>query len=128
MIVKEYPSQERLKELYTYRDGNLYVKKSTSNRMKVGQRAGHHRDRANNNYSSISVEGVQGLSLSRLIWIWHNGDIPEGHVIHHNNGQQWDNHIENLSLHKFYKGDGKPKKQRRKITGTTDDIFKRKWI
>lgn len=34
----------------------------------------------------------------RLIWIWHNGDIPKNLLIDHINGIRGDNRIENLRL------------------------------
>jgi len=33
----------------------------------------------------------------RAIWMQHHGDIPEGHVIHHINGDHYDDRIENLA-------------------------------
>ena len=36
--------------------------------------------------------------LHRVIWIEHNGDIPDGLEIHHINGDWTDNRIENLTL------------------------------
>ena len=39
----------------------------------------------------------KGKSLvHRMVWEQHFGPIPEGHIIHHRNGDTWDNRIENL--------------------------------
>jgi len=37
-------------------------------------------------------------SLHRVIWMEHNGAIPEGMIIHHINGKKKDNRLENLQL------------------------------
>jgi len=39
-------------------------------------------------------EGVE--ALHREIWRHHNGEIPEGHVVHHKDGDPTNNDIENL--------------------------------
>lgn len=38
------------------------------------------------------------LPIHRLIWLQANGTIPEGHVVHHINGNRTDNRLENLAL------------------------------
>jgi len=40
----------------------------------------------------------QSISKHRLVWIEHNGEIPEGRIIHHINGDKFDNRIENLKM------------------------------
>ena len=37
-----------------------------------------------------------GAFLHREVWVFHNGEIPKGHHIHHKNGDTGDNRIENL--------------------------------
>jgi hypothetical protein len=43
-------------------------------------------------------EGNNGKYLHRLIWEEHYGEIPEGFVIHHKNGNPQDNRIENMEM------------------------------
>jgi hypothetical protein len=38
------------------------------------------------------------ISVHRLIWQHHFGDIPSTHIIHHNNGIRGDNRLANLAL------------------------------
>jgi hypothetical protein len=46
-------------------------------------------------YVSATYKGKKILR-HRLIWINHHGDIPSDCIIHHINGNKWDNRIENL--------------------------------
>lgn len=89
--IKQYPTQERLRELFDYReDGNLVWRVGRGG-VKVGAIAGYE----NNRYWIVRVDGTKYL-LHRLIWIWHHGDIPEGKVMDHIDGDRSNNRIENL--------------------------------
>lgn len=33
-----------------------------------------------------------------VTWMEHYGEIPKGMIIHHKNGDKWDNRIENLQM------------------------------
>ncbi len=48
-------------------------------------------------YTKIKFAG-RVWQLHRLIWVWHNGPIPDGMQIDHINGLRHDNRIENLRL------------------------------
>lgn len=96
MKSKQYPSQNEIKELFEYKNGELHWKKLRSkfSRYKIGQRAG-----------TISHTGYRDISISkkhflehRLIWIYFNGDIPNEMMIDHINGIKDDNRIENLRV------------------------------
>lgn len=43
------------------------------------------------------LKNGKNCQLHRLIWETYKGKIPEGYVIHHINGNKYDNRIENLS-------------------------------
>lgn len=40
----------------------------------------------------------KGKRLHRVVWEYHNGDIPNGYHVHHIDGDRTNNAIENLSL------------------------------
>ncbi len=83
-------TQSQAKELFEYRDGDLYWRVRTSNNTKMGQPAGYKKK---NGYLAISVNDRQCLA-HRLVWLWHYGDVPD--EIDHINGVRNDNRIENL--------------------------------
>ncbi len=83
-----------LHELFEYKYGNLIRKVKTCNRVKVGDVVGSLKI---DGYTYVSVNSKQHL-CHRLIWVYHNGDIPEGLQIDHINGIRDDNKIDNLRL------------------------------
>lgn len=48
-------------------------------------------------YSNIHI-GRKAIREHRAVWMWHNGDIPEGMIIDHIDGDIRNNRIENLRL------------------------------
>lgn len=88
------PSQARLKEFFDYHDsGWLVWKKTKGSRTKIGSSAG-----------GITVHGYYTVGfdqkkhqLSRLIYIWHNGDIG-AFDIDHKDRVTTNNKITNLRI------------------------------
>ena len=84
-------TQQLLQSLFNYdiTNGGLYWKNT-------GKRFGYTQD---NKYRKGMVRGV-GDREHRLVWIFHNGTIPEGMQIDHidADGPKDDNRIENLRL------------------------------
>jgi hypothetical protein len=70
----------------TYKDGKLYRK---------GKEIGS--PNYNTGYYRVSVD-KKIYGRSRLVWILHNGPIPEGMEVCHINGVRHDDRIENLKL------------------------------
>jgi S-adenosylmethionine:tRNA-ribosyltransferase-isomerase (queuine synthetase) len=83
-------TQERIKELFEYRDGCLYWKIRPAKYIKSGERAGclHH-----SRYRNIIIDGKQYLE-HRLIFLYHHGYLPK--YLDHINHIKNDNYIENL--------------------------------
>ena len=80
---------QKVRELYDYRDGNLYYKRRLGRRGKVGSKVGYFDDR----YYKTSIYRKKYF-LHRLIFLWHKGYMPK--TCDHINGDKTDNRIENL--------------------------------
>lgn len=91
---RELPTQARLQELFDYRDGELYHRKSRGRYARIGHVAGSC---ANGQRVLIGVDKNRFLA-SRLIWVWHFGCIPAGMEVNRINGDKSDNKIQNLRL------------------------------
>jgi hypothetical protein len=83
-------TQEYIKQLFTYADGNLYWKVANSNRVKIGQMAG---TLLYQNYIQIRISRKK-YQAHRLIFLMHYGYLPV--QIDHKNNNKADNRIENL--------------------------------
>ena len=69
--------------------------------IKVTLACGKHKYRPDKYYHKITYSfnrKVINIPLSRLIYVWFIGDIPDGYVITHINGDSFDNRPENLQL------------------------------
>ena len=83
--------QEKLHELFEYRDGKLFWKVDRRAVKCKGKEAGT----IHNGYRNLHSNSIGGhMSAHRAIWVMHHGDLPE--VIDHINGDKLDNRIENL--------------------------------
>jgi len=94
-MINRYLKQERLNELFEYRDGSLYNKTNRSSNSRKGNRIGTLSEQTV--YERISLDYKMYYS-HRLIWIMHNGDIPECLFIDHIDGDKTNNRIENLRV------------------------------
>ena len=99
MKSRPHPSQERLRELFEYREDNisqpLVWKIKPSNNVKIGDFAGGFNK--GDGYYQIGLIQLD-YKLHRLVWIYHNGDIPDGMQIDHIDGNPLNNLTENLRL------------------------------
>lgn len=91
MKCAELPTQERLRELFTYSDGKLFWKVRLNNRAPVGSKAGSF-----NNYNQrwyVRVDNKRYLE-HRLIFMFFHGWVPE--EVDHIDNNRLNNSIENL--------------------------------
>jgi len=88
--MKQYPTQDRLKELFEYKDGQLIRKTRPSIRSFVGQIVGFPDA---DGYLKVSVDKRQYL-VHRLVYLFHYGSLPK--FLDHIDGNRKNNKIENL--------------------------------
>jgi Drexlerviridae HNH endonuclease len=98
-------SKELLQEYFDYRDGSLFWKKSTRGKVIAGKVIAGKVIAGKEAGTSCRVGGYYQIAFmrksckrSRLVWIWHNGSIPEGMEIDHINRVRDDDRIENLRI------------------------------
>ena len=82
-------SQEYLREIFDYKDGQLIWKLPRS-KIQVGQKTGHLNFHG---YLNTKLDG-KNYRTHRLIFMWHYGYLPK--QIDHENRNKIDNRIENL--------------------------------
>ena len=85
-------TQDHLKSLFDYKDGDLYWKISRNNNIKVGQVVGMLRP---DGYKRVNIN-KKNYYLHRLIFIYHNGFITD--EIDHIDNNRLNNRIENLRV------------------------------
>lgn len=112
-------TQEYINERFTYRDGELYWKVVFSNRLKVGQLAG---DSDGRGYRRVMLVKTH-YKMHILIWIMHNGNIPDNLIVDHIDQNIKNNRLENLRL--LTKSQNNLNSDKRK--GVTFDKERNKW-
>ena len=76
-------------------------KEKIDTEIKITLACGKHKYRPNKYYHKITYSfnrKVINIPLSRLIYVWFKGDIPDGYVVDHINNNSFDNRPENLQL------------------------------
>jgi len=84
-------TQERLHEMFEYRDGSLYRKISLG-RAKTGDKAGFINDKG---YVLVNIN-KQCIGVHRVVWMMQHGEMPT--LIDHIDGNRQNNRIENLRI------------------------------
>lgn len=84
-------TQERLHEMFEYRDGNLYRKISLG-RTKSGDKVGFVNGKG---YVAVNIDN-KCIGLHRIIWMMQHGEMPL--LIDHIDGNRQNNKISNLRL------------------------------
>lgn len=90
--VKPIPAD--IGDFVEYRAGVLYWKVTRQGVAKAGRLAGTFRP---DGRSRLRLNGKE-YGINRVVWFLHHGDIPEGYLIDHIDGDQLNNSIENLRL------------------------------
>ncbi len=85
-------TQERVRELFEYRDGALYWKVRSAKRVQIGERAGGD-GTDSSGYRMVRVDGRR-CKEHRIIYLFHHGDLPE--LLDHIDNDRSNNRIENL--------------------------------
>jgi hypothetical protein len=92
-------NQQLLQSLFEYNpiDGGLYWKVKNGRRNTIGKRFGCLEKKSG--YRKGTIQSKQ-YREHRLVWVYHNGDIPLGFEIDHKDaeGLKSDNRIQNLRL------------------------------
>ena len=84
----------KIKDTFTYENGNLYWKETFHNKARKGHIVGTKKQ---NGYYEVQYQ-YKRYYIHRLIWEYFNGPIPTNQVVDHINGIPYDNRIENLRL------------------------------
>ena len=76
-------------------------KNKTDLEISVTLACGKHKYRPNKYYQKITFSvnrKMYNIPISRLVYVWYKGDIPDGYIVTHINGDSFDNRPENLQL------------------------------
>lgn len=92
------PSQARLRELFTYRAGHL-IRRLCAGPVPKGFSTSQIKPRPDG-YTRVKVDG-KNFYLHRLVWIYHNGAIPDGVEIDHKYGVRSDCRVSELRVSSF---------------------------
>jgi len=82
----------QVKELFEYRDGDLYWKKILSNRVPKGSKVSGVNSLG---YLRVRIDG-ECYMAHKVVWLYHYGYLPE--MLDHIDGDPGNNRIENLRL------------------------------
>lgn len=126
------PTRQRLRELFDYRDGHLIWRPRVDalgrpNTRYVGTIAGSVNSKGRRH---VSVDGTL-YQVHRLVWVWHNGEPPPGHVVDHRNGVASDNRIKNLRPATSAQNNTNRRKNRTATSryyGVSWNTARRRWI
>lgn len=94
----EYADNEWHVFRYWYKNSS---KIKASSEISITLACGKHKYRPNKYYHKVTFSykrKTYNIPLSRLVYVWYNGDIPDGYVVDHINNDSFDNRPENLQI------------------------------
>jgi len=114
-----------LKELFDYKNGDLYWRLNMNSKCRKGDKAGAINS---NGYLVITINGKKYMA-HRLIWLWHGNELPK--IIDHIDNNPLNNKIENLRLATVASNGWNSKKRSDNTTGVSNvswcNTYK-KWV
>ena len=113
--------------LFKYENGDLYWISSPNSYVPAGSRAGTLRK---DGYIGIFINGTYYFA-HRVIWVMHNGEIPNVLVIDHIDGDRSNNKLENLRVCTFQENHfnrGKQSNNKSGFKGVSWHKQKQKWV
>ena len=113
--------------LFLYVDGDLVWIDSPNSLVPAGSSAGTLRK---DGYVGVFIKGTYQFA-HRIIWEMYYGEIPEGLVIDHINGDRADNRLENLRMCTFQENHfnrGKQSNNKSGYKGVSWHKQKQKWV
>jgi hypothetical protein len=120
--------QLELSKIFEYRDGELWRKSHIRSNGRIYKAYKIRKSGACNGYTLVRLNTENVILYHRIIWILHNGNIPEGKFIDHIDGNKLNNSIENLRLVTHRENCQNFTKHRNgKLVGCSFDKRRNKW-
>lgn len=105
-------------DLFIYKSGHIY--RIDGSKVETTHSMG---------YSQVTIKGELHL-VHRIVWEMHNGPIPKGFIIDHDDRNKFNNNISNLRLVSYeqnQKNRSKSKNNTSGVTGVVWDKARCKW-
>ena len=93
---KPYPTHSQVRQSFDYTPNALRWVQSSE---RPGHAIDRKADKPDGRSATRRVQIDRKLyDLDLLVWIWHNGDLPDGFIVSHRDGDPDNSSIENLML------------------------------
>jgi hypothetical protein len=116
-------TQDYLKQIFEYKNGELIWKLKISQKNNIGKVAGTKKIDLNNKYKIIGING-KNYTNHRLIFLYHNGYLPE--EVDHIDGNPLNNNIENLRAASHGENQRNSKKRKNNSTGYKNVSYRKR--
>ena len=121
---KQYPSQKELLELFSYDSdtGKLFWKAGRGNKIKAGTEVS---SKTKDGYLRVTMH-YKTYQVHRIVWIILHGEIPEGKLVDHLDGNRENNRPDNLRLVDDSENSRNRAKRSNNTSGVTGVYFDKK--